>query len=103
MGFLKGIWCTALSSINNRWKKLFDSNEVFGAILTDLSKTFDRICHDLLDTKLNAYSALSLPALKVTQDYLLNQKQRTKTGPPYSTWCSYIWCSSGIDFRTPIV
>ena len=64
MGFLKGIWCTALSSINNRWKKLFDSNEVFGAILTDLSKTFDRICHDLLDTKLNAYSALSLPALK---------------------------------------
>ena len=29
---------------------------------------------------------LSLPALKIVQDYLLNQKQRTKTGFSHSTW-----------------
>ena len=81
---LKGIWCAALSSFNDRWKKAVDSNKVFGAILTDLSKVFDCICHDLLVAKLHAYG-LSLPALKMIQDYLLNRKQRTKIGSSYST------------------
>ena len=58
-----------------KWKKAVDKNEVFGALLSDLSKVFDCICHDLLVTKWNAYG-LSLPALKMIQDYL--QKQRTK-------------------------
>ena len=66
-------------------EKAVDSNKVFGAILTDLSKAFDFICHDLLVAKLHAYG-LSLPALKMIQDYLLNRKQRTKIGSSYSTW-----------------
>ena len=85
MWFSKEIWCGTLSSFNNRWKKAVDSNKVFGAILTDLSKAFDSICHDLLVAKLHAYG-LSLPALKMIQDYLLNRKQRTKIGSSYSTW-----------------
>ena len=85
MWFSKEIWCGTLSSFNNRWKKAVDSNKVFGAILTDLSKAFDCICHDLLVAKLHAYG-LSLPALKMIQDYLLNRKQRTKIGSSYSTW-----------------
>ena len=71
--------------IKDRWKKAVDSNKVFGAILTDLSKAFDCICHDLLVAKLHAYG-LSLPALKMIQDYLLNRKQRTNIGSSYSTW-----------------
>ena len=76
MWFHKSFWCTTLLS--------FDS-KVFGAILTNLSKAFDCIYHDLLNAKLHTYG-LSLPALKMIQDYLLNQKQRTKIGSSYCTW-----------------
>ena len=44
--------------------KAVDSNKVFGAVLTNLSKVFDCICHDLLKAKLNAYG-LSSTALKL--------------------------------------
>ena len=69
----------------DKWKKAIDSNKVIGAILTDLSKAFDCISHDLLIAKLHAYG-LSLPALKMIQDYLQNRKQRTKIGSSYSAW-----------------
>ena len=58
----------------DKWKKAVDNHKVFGAVLTDLSKAFDCICHDLLIAKLNAYG-LSLPALKLITDYLQNRKQ----------------------------
>ena len=67
----------------DKWKKAVDCD--FGAIFTDLSKSFDCICHDLFFAKLHAHRLL-LPALKMIQDYLLNRKQRTKTGSSYSTW-----------------
>ena len=69
----------------DKWKKAVDNHKVFGAVLTDLSKAFDCICHDLLIAKLNAYG-LSLPALKLITDYLQNRKQRTKIGSIYSDW-----------------
>ena len=68
-----------------KWKKAVDNNNVFGALLTDLSKVFDCICHDLLVAKLNAHG-LSLPALKMIQDYLPKRKQKTKIGSSYSSW-----------------
>ena len=68
----------------DKWKKAVDNNKVFVAILTDLSKAFDCICHDLLVAKLHAYG-LSLPDLEMIQDYLLNRKQRTKVGSSYSS------------------
>ena len=63
----------------DKWKKAVDSNKIFGAFLTDLSKAFDYIYQDLLVAKLHAHG-LSLPALKIIQGYLLNRKQRTKIG-----------------------
>ena len=69
----------------NKWKKVVYSNKAFGALLTDLSKAFDCICHDLQFAKLHAYG-LSLSTLKMIQDFLLNQKQRTKIESFYSTW-----------------
>ena len=64
-------------------KKVLYNNKAFAALLTDLSKAFDCICHDLLVAKLRAYG-LSLPDLKMIQDYLLNRKQRTKIGSSYN-------------------
>ena len=69
----------------DKWKKAVDNNKIFGAVLIDLSKAFDCICHDLLIAKLNAYG-VSLPALKLIKDYLQNRKQRTKIGSSYSNW-----------------
>ena len=63
-GFRKG--CSrqhCLLLMIDKWKKVVDNNKVFGAFLTDVSKAFDCICHDLLVAKLNAYD-LSLLALK---------------------------------------
>ena len=68
-----------------KWKRAVDNDKVFGALLTDLSKAFDRISHDLLIAKLNAYG-LSLSFLKLVHSYLQNRKQRTKIGSSYSPW-----------------
>ena len=64
--------------------------KAFGALLTDLSKAFDCLDHELLTAKLNAYG-VSLPALKLIHDYLSNRKQRTKINSSYSTWHEIIF------------
>ena len=66
-----------LLALLEKWKRGVDSGQIFGALLTDLSKAFDRLDHELLIAKLNAYG-FSLPALKLVHDYLSNRKQRTK-------------------------
>ena len=72
-----------LVRIIDRWKKAVDSNKDLGAVLTNLSKAFDCFPYDLLVSKLYAYR-LSLPALKMIQDYPFNRKQRAKIGSSYS-------------------
>ena len=51
------------------WKKALDDNKCAGAILTDLSKAFDCLNHDLLIATLNAYG-FSHEALKFIRSYL---------------------------------
>ena len=47
-GFRKGFSTQhCLLLMIDKWKKAVDNNNVFGAILTDLSKAFDCIYHDL--------------------------------------------------------
>ena len=72
------------------WKKSVDKGKDFGALLTDLSKAFDCLDHELLTAKLNAYG-FSLPALRLVNDYLSNRKQRTKIENTYSTWVDIIF------------
>ena len=60
-----------------KWKKSADNGEAFGALLTNLSKAFDCLDHELLIAKLNAYG-FNLSSLKLIHDYLSNRTQRTK-------------------------
>ena len=68
-----------------KWKWAVDNKGNFGAILTDLSKAFECLPHDLLLAKLNAYG-FSLPALRLVQNYLSNRKQRTKMNSGSGSW-----------------
>ena len=68
-----------------------DNKELCVAILTDLSKAFDCICHDLLIAKLNTYG-FDRNALKLIYDYLSDRSQKTKVGSLFS----YLWCTTGI-------
>ena len=67
------------------WKEAADNNKAFGALLTDLSKAFDCLSHDLLIAKLHAYG-LDLTSLKIVQDYLTNKKQRAKVNSFFCSW-----------------
>ena len=63
--------------------KIGDSKEVFSAVLTDLSKASDRISHELLLSKLHAYSFDKI-SLTFIHAYLNQQKQKTKVGYTFS-------------------
>ena len=43
----------ALLAMTDKARKIFHKGETFGAILTDLSKTFDIMTHDVLIEKLH--------------------------------------------------
>ena len=83
-GFRKGAQQCLLAMIE-KWKKIVDNGGVFGALLTDLSKAFDCIPHDLIIAKLEAYG-FHIDALKLIHDYLSNRKQRVKVNDAYSSW-----------------
>ena len=51
------------------WKEATDNNKAFGALLTDLSKAFDCLSHDLLIASLYA-CGLDLALLNI-QGYLI--------------------------------
>ena len=65
----------------------------FGGLLTDLSKAFDCLPHDLLIAKLHAYG-LDMPSLELLHFYLTKRRQRVKIDNTYSSW-------SGILFGVP--
>ena len=68
-----------------KWKKALDNKKVAGTLLTDLSKAFDCLKHDLLIAKLEAYG-FSYSSLNLISSYLSGRKQRTKVNNVYSEW-----------------
>ena len=70
-------------------KPSVDEGNVFGALLTGLSKAFVCLDHELLIEKLNAYG-FSLPALRLINDCLSNRRQRTRIGNSFSDWFEVI-------------
>ena len=84
-GFRKGYntqYC--LLAMLEKWKSSVDKGSSFGALLTDLSKAFDCLSHELLIAKLHTYG-FSLNALRLVHSYLTNRKQRTKINNKYSS------------------
>ena len=70
-------------------KRYLDKGCFSGMLLTDLSKAFDCLVHDLLIAKLDAYG-FGYNALALIRDYLLGRKQRTKVGIAFSKWSDII-------------
>ena len=80
-----------------KWKERVDTGEAFGALMTDLSKAFDCLHHELLIAKLDAYG-FDIKSVKLIQQYLSNRKQRVKVGNTYSSWKDiFLWNSTGIN------
>ena len=83
-GFCKGFNNqNALLSMVEKMLLALDKKEVCGAILTDLSKAFDCISHDLLIAKLNAYG-FDKNALNVIHNYLFGRSQKIKVGSSFN-------------------
>ena len=70
-----------LLTILEHLKSEVDKRKEFGALLTDLSKAFDCLLHELIIAKLNAYGS-SLSA----QNYLSKRQKRTKINRCCSSW-----------------
>ena len=73
-----------------KWKEALDQGGLGGALLTDLSKAFDCIKHDLLIAKLSAYGFDS-HSLSFVFSYLNERKRRTKIQNSYSPY-AHIAC-----------
>ena len=71
--------------MDEKWKESGDSCGAFGALMTDLSKTFDCLHHELLIAKLDAYG-FDIKSVKLIQQHLSNRKQRVKVSNAYSSW-----------------
>ena len=66
-------------------EKTLDKKETAAALITDLSKAFDCLNHELLIAKLHAYG-FDKPSLLYFLSYLSGRKQRTKVNNSFSTW-----------------
>ena len=77
-GFRKGFNSQhCLATMLEKWRETLDKGDCFEALLTDLSKAFDCILHDLLIATLHAYD-VDMKSLKFLYSYLNDRKQRVK-------------------------
>ena len=73
-GFCKGYNAQhCLIALIKKWKKSVDNGAAFGASLTDLSKAFDCLSHELLMAKLDAYG-FDKRSLILINNYFSNRK-----------------------------
>ena len=85
-GFRKGHRAQhCLIALLEKRRKNIDPGLEFGILLTDLSKTFDCLPHDVLIAKLFAYG-FDDKTLLFIYDYLRYRKQRNKIADSYRSW-----------------
>ena len=68
-----------------KFKKSLDQGVEYAALLTDLSKAFDCLPHDLIIAKLHAYG-FDKASLRLMHSYLTDRYQRVKINNSYSLW-----------------
>ena len=71
-------------------RKIRDKKGIFAAVLTDLSKAFDCIPHNLLIAKLSAYG-FDTKSLMFISAYLKSRKQRTRIGSAFSDYLNILF------------
>ena len=85
-GFRKGLSVqTCLVAMLEKFRKCLDDGGEYAALLTDLSKAFDCLPHNLLITKLHAYD-FNTPSLKFIHSYLKERYQRVKISNSFSEY-----------------
>ena len=83
-GFQKGFSTQhCLLVMIDKLRKIRDGQRVFAAVLTDLSKAFNCIPHQLLIAKLSAYG-FDMKSIAFISAYLKNRKQKTKIWSTFS-------------------
>ena len=83
-GFRKGHSTQhCLAVMIEQWKKAIDNKEHAGGVLTDLSKAFDCLNHELLIAKLAAYG-FDIKSLQFLYSYLSERKQKTRVNNSFS-------------------
>ena len=86
---------SAQNSLLRNGNQMLITKKLFGALLTDLSKTFGCLSHNLLIAKLNDHG-FSMTVLRLIQSYLSNRKQRTKINTDNSSWEENVFGQSSI-------
>ena len=71
-------------------RKIRDKKGIFAAVLTDLSKPFDCISHNLLIAKLSAYG-FDRKSLMFISAYLKSKKQSTRIGSAFSDYLNVLF------------
>ena len=90
-GFRKGMSAqNCLLFMIEKWRKCLDNKGKTGVLLTDLSKAFDCLNHELLIAKLSAYG-FDYMSLKLIHSYLSDRLQRVKINSSYSSWWEIIF------------
>ena len=78
----------ALFRLIEKWLAKFDLGGYAGTILIDLSKAYDRLSHDLLIAKLEAYR-LDIDSLNFLLNHLSLRRHITKVGSSYCKWSEF--------------
>ena len=85
-GFRKGYSSQhCLLALVESWRKALDKRHLAAALLTDLSKAFDCINHELLIAKLDAYG-FDHASLTYIYSYLTGRQHRTEVNNSFSSW-----------------
>ena len=90
-GFRRGYSAQqCLLIIIEKWRASLDQNGTCAALLTDLSKVFDSLPHDLSIAKLHACGC-DLPSVKLLNCYLRNRRQCVKINSVYISWTEILF------------